>query len=120
MSKADLLEAWGEHLAKGRRRSPHTVRAYLAAAARLLDRTAIELRVGDGAVHLRARGKSIEVASGPADRPELVVTSDATTLLGVAAGKLSLVDAVGQGLAEVAGDEKSLRSASAVLRAGRS
>jgi integrase/recombinase XerC len=39
MSKADLLAAWGEHLAKGRRRSPHTVRAYLAAATRLLDRT---------------------------------------------------------------------------------
>ncbi len=28
MSGADLLEAWREHLAKGRRRSPHTVRAY--------------------------------------------------------------------------------------------
>jgi integrase/recombinase XerC len=39
MSKADLLEQWGEHLARNRRRSPHTVRAYLAAASRLLDRT---------------------------------------------------------------------------------
>lgn len=37
MNKADLLEAWGEHLAKGRRRSKHTVRAYVATAARLLD-----------------------------------------------------------------------------------
>ncbi|QDM40092.1 tyrosine recombinase XerC [Altererythrobacter sp. TH136] len=36
MSKADLLEAWGEHLRNGRRRSPHTVRAYLATADRLL------------------------------------------------------------------------------------
>ncbi|MXO58819.1 tyrosine-type recombinase/integrase [Altererythrobacter salegens] len=36
MSGADLLEAWHEHLAKGRRRSPHTVRAYSAAAARLV------------------------------------------------------------------------------------
>ncbi|HUD28573.1 MAG TPA: tyrosine recombinase XerC [Novosphingobium sp.] len=35
--KADLLEAWGEHLAQGRRRSPHTVRAYVATASRLLD-----------------------------------------------------------------------------------
>lgn len=35
--KADVLEAWGEHLALGRRRSPHTVRAYVATAARLLD-----------------------------------------------------------------------------------
>lgn len=36
MSGADLLEAWHDHLAKGRRRSPHTVRAYAAAAARLV------------------------------------------------------------------------------------
>ena len=37
MTRADILEAWGGHLARGRRRSPHTVRAYVATAARLLD-----------------------------------------------------------------------------------
>ena len=37
MTRADMLEAWGEYLAHGRRRSPHTVRAYVATAARLLD-----------------------------------------------------------------------------------
>lgn len=37
MHKADLLEPWGAHLAQGRRRSPHTVRAYLATAGRLVD-----------------------------------------------------------------------------------
>jgi len=36
VSKADLLEAWSAHLRDGRRRSPHTVRAYLATADRLL------------------------------------------------------------------------------------
>lgn len=36
-SRADILEAWHQHLAEGRRRSPHTVRAYVASAARLLD-----------------------------------------------------------------------------------
>lgn len=36
MTAADMLEAWGAHLRDGRRRSPHTVRAYLAAASRLL------------------------------------------------------------------------------------
>ncbi len=35
MSAADLLESWRAHLAENRRRSPHTVRAYVAAAARL-------------------------------------------------------------------------------------
>ena len=33
---ADILEAWNAHLARSRRRSPHTVRAYTATAARLL------------------------------------------------------------------------------------
>ena len=36
MSTPDLLEAWHDHLALARRRSPHTVRAYDATAARLL------------------------------------------------------------------------------------
>jgi integrase/recombinase XerC len=36
VSAADLLGAWHRHLAEGRRRSPHTVRAYVAAASRLV------------------------------------------------------------------------------------
>jgi integrase/recombinase XerC len=39
MTREDILEAWNGHLSDGRRRSPHTVRAYLATAARLLDAT---------------------------------------------------------------------------------
>jgi len=42
VSKADLLEQWSEHLARSRRRSPHTVRAYLAAANRLAERVGAE------------------------------------------------------------------------------
>ncbi len=37
MTHPDILEAWTGHLTDGRRRSPHTVRAYGATAARLLD-----------------------------------------------------------------------------------
>lgn len=37
MTRGDILEAWHDHLSQGRRRSPHTVRAYGATAARLLD-----------------------------------------------------------------------------------
>ena len=36
MTRAEMLEAWRAHLADGRRRSPHTVRAYGAAAGRLV------------------------------------------------------------------------------------
>jgi len=39
MNRTDLLEAWSRHLSDGLRRSPHTVRAYVAAASRLIDRT---------------------------------------------------------------------------------
>ncbi len=37
MTRGDILEAWHGYLAQGRRRSPHTVRAYVSTAARLLD-----------------------------------------------------------------------------------
>ncbi|MCL6251036.1 tyrosine recombinase XerC [Altererythrobacter sp. KTW20L] len=62
MSKADMLEQWRDHLAQARRRSPHTVRAYLAAANRLLDREVAEhwcevARIEAGALrqHMAAR-----------------------------------------------------------------
>jgi len=42
VTRADLLEAWHDHLVEGRRRSPHTVRAYVATAARLLDAIAAD------------------------------------------------------------------------------
>ena len=42
MTRADILEAWHAHLAQGRRRSAHTVRAYGATAARLLDATNLD------------------------------------------------------------------------------
>ncbi|BBC73100.1 recombinase XerC [Altererythrobacter sp. B11] len=37
MSRADLLGEWHGHLTAARRRSPHTVRAYVSAAGRLID-----------------------------------------------------------------------------------
>lgn len=42
MSAPELLEQWRDHLADDRRRSPHTVRAYGAAAARMLQETGAE------------------------------------------------------------------------------
>jgi integrase/recombinase XerC len=38
VTRAEILSAWHDHLTEARRRSPHTVRAYLATAARLLER----------------------------------------------------------------------------------
>ena len=39
MTPSPLLQSWHDHLALNRRRSPHTVRAYVATAARLLEQT---------------------------------------------------------------------------------
>ena len=39
MTVPDPIAAWGDHLTDSRRRSPHTVRAYTAAAARLIEAT---------------------------------------------------------------------------------
>ncbi len=62
MTKNDLLEAWHNHLALGRRRSPHTVRAYDKAAERLLSRLGLSdwnavagLGVGPLRAHLASR-----------------------------------------------------------------
>lgn len=62
MSKADLLQAWHDHLLHSRRRSPHTVRAYLATAERLLARTGAtswaevaHMEAGDLRLQLAAR-----------------------------------------------------------------
>lgn len=41
MTAHDLLAQWRDHLANGRRRSAHTVRAYLASADRLLNQTGL-------------------------------------------------------------------------------
>ncbi|MCB2063208.1 MAG: tyrosine recombinase XerC [Novosphingobium sp.] len=42
MTRADMLEEWNRFLAQDRRRSPHTVRAYGAAAARLINEAGLE------------------------------------------------------------------------------
>jgi integrase/recombinase XerC len=41
MTPAPLLAAWHDYLALARRRSPHTVRAYVATAARLIEATEV-------------------------------------------------------------------------------
>lgn len=41
MTASTILNAWHDHLAEGRRRSPHTVRAYVATAERLIEATGL-------------------------------------------------------------------------------
>ena len=41
MSASTILNAWHDHLSQSRRRSPHTVRAYVATAERLIEATGL-------------------------------------------------------------------------------
>ena len=70
MTSADILETWRDHLADGRRRSPHTVRAYLAAAKRLLFGRRALLELG-------FQAKLILLARAIAPQPESQVSGDA-------------------------------------------
>lgn len=60
MTRAELLEAWNDHLTHGRRRSPHTVRAYVATAARLLD--AVDAADWNGIARIEAQGLRAQLA----------------------------------------------------------
>tara|TARA_A100001391_G_scaffold129559_1_gene88672 strand:- start:18607 stop:19503 length:897 start_codon:yes stop_codon:yes gene_type:complete len=53
MTSHDLLEQWRDHLALARRRSPHTVRAYVAAAERVLRDSDVTDWAGVGALEAR-------------------------------------------------------------------
>jgi len=64
-TRAALLEAWHDHLALGRRRSPHTVRAYVATAARLLD--ALQLQDWQAVARLEAADLRRQLAARRAE-----------------------------------------------------
>ncbi|MCZ8369497.1 MAG: tyrosine recombinase XerC [Porphyrobacter sp.] len=61
MSAGTLLEAWRAHLADNRRRSPHTVRAYVAAAQRLV--AARQLEDWPGAARIEAHDLRAHLAA---------------------------------------------------------
>lgn len=76
MTGPALLEAWRDHLAKGRRRSPHTVRAYVSAAARLLEGASLDdwnalARLDAAALRAHLARRRAEGLSNPSAAREL-------------------------------------------------
>ncbi|MFZ1744050.1 MAG: tyrosine recombinase XerC [Pontixanthobacter sp.] len=65
MNLPDLLDQWRGHLGQGRRRSPHTIRAYLAAAKLLILRS--ECDTWQGIASLTAQDVRAHLASRRAD-----------------------------------------------------
>lgn len=65
MSVADLLGVWRAHLTDARRRSPHTVRAYVGAAERLI--STCKLETWDGVAALEAHDLRAHLAARRAE-----------------------------------------------------
>lgn len=79
------------------------------AAAAAGVRAVYEFRVGDEVFHARVDDGTIETAQGPADRPDVVVETTDDAFLELAAGRLSLADAIGTGVASATGDRELLQ-----------
>ena len=64
---------------------------------------------------MQVEGDGAEVRQGPAADPDLIISGDTETLLGVAAGRLTLAEAVEAGAIATEGDRDSLARCLAML-----
>jgi DNA-binding HxlR family transcriptional regulator len=110
------LARWGMKWAMGERRQGEAFHAGWVllglkarfdpeAAAGL--RAVYEFRVDEEIFHVRIDDKTIETVNGPAQRPDVIVEADAGVFLEVAAGRLSLAEAI-KGAA-TSGDRRLMR-----------
>jgi hypothetical protein len=74
-----------------------------------------EFRVDGGIFHVQVEGDGAEVRQGPAADPDLIISGETETLLSVAAGRLTLAEAVEAGAIASEGDRDSLARCLAML-----
>ena len=74
-----------------------------------------EFRVDGELFHVQVEGDEAEVRQGPAADPDLTISGDTETLLGVAAGRLTLAEAVEAGAIATEGDRGPLTRCMAML-----
>jgi DNA-binding HxlR family transcriptional regulator/putative sterol carrier protein len=74
-----------------------------------------EFRVDGELFYVQVEGDKAEVRQGPAADPDLTISGDAETLLGVAAGRLTLAEAVEAGAIATEGDRGPLARCMAML-----
>ena len=82
-------------------------------------RETYEFRVDEELFHVRVEGGEAEARQGRATDPDLIVSGDTETLLGVAAGRLAPAEAVETGAVRVEGDREALARCLAMLGASR-
>jgi DNA-binding HxlR family transcriptional regulator/putative sterol carrier protein len=74
-----------------------------------------EFRVDGELFHVQVDGDEPELRQGPAADPDLIISGDTETLLGVAAGRLTLAEAVEAGAIATEGDRGRLARCLAML-----
>lgn len=80
------------------------LRALLPAEAPIGLTAEVDLLVDGSAVSVRAKGGGFDVGEGRSTDPDLVVETDATTILGLAARRLTMADAASSGRVRTHGD----------------
>jgi putative sterol carrier protein len=82
-------------------------------------RETYEFRVDGELFHVRVEGGEAEARRGSAADPDLIVSGDTETLLGIAAGRLAPAEAIDTGAIRVEGDRQALARCLAMLGASR-
>ena len=117
------LSRWGLKLLDAPRREDVTRPAWAMVALRSsLKLEAVhgrketyEFRVDGELFHVQVEGDEAEVRQGPAADPDLTISGDTETLLGVAAGRLTLAETVEAGTIVTEGDRGPLARCLAML-----
>jgi DNA-binding HxlR family transcriptional regulator len=108
------LSRWGLKLLDGPRQEEKSRPAWAMVAVHGCRET-YEFRVDGELFHVRPEGDEAEVRQGPAPDPDLIISGDTETLLGVAAGRLTLAEAVEAGAIATEGARGPLARCLAML-----
>jgi DNA-binding HxlR family transcriptional regulator/putative sterol carrier protein len=117
------LSRWGLNLLDGPRREEISRPSWaMVALQSSLELEAVhgrketyEFRVDGELFHVQVDGDEPELRQGPAADPDLTISGDTETLLGVAAGRLTLAEAVEAGAIATEGDRGPLARCLAML-----
>jgi DNA-binding HxlR family transcriptional regulator/putative sterol carrier protein len=75
-----------------------------------------EFRIDDSVAHVRAVDGEFEVHTGPAQRPDVVLSTDAATFVALGAGRVEIDDVVADGRLLVEGDSTVAARLAAAMR----
>jgi putative sterol carrier protein len=78
-----------------------------------------EFRVDDEVFHTRVEDGTIESVYGPAQRPDVVIETTAEVFVELAAGRVTLAEAVRGGATSVSGDQRVARKLRSLFRRPR-